>query len=135
MHISKLYRCWKNISLVLVIAGLMSTKAFGNPYFFHEYQIDTLEKISMMFIIQHGQLNSIDITNHPEFKSNSETYIFSTTSELPDGVLLSMEGTITWSPTTDQFNQLKEHPIILDFNAHAPSDNYIIGQIRIIRSR
>ena len=132
MHISKLYRCWKNIGLVLVIAGLMSTKAIGNPYYHHEYQIDTLEKISMMFMIHHGQLNSIDITNHPEFKSSSETYIFSMTTELPDGVLLSMEGTITWSPTADQFNQLKEHPIILDFNAHAPSDNYIIGQIRIL---
>lgn len=108
--------------------------SYGKSFTFHEkgHSIDTLEKVSLMFNISHGQLNSFDIKNHPAFKKQEEKFRFNTTTELPEGLLFSDEGMLTWSPTGIQFNDLKTQTLHLNFSAHAPSGNYIIGKIRVV---
>ena len=65
-------------------------------------------------------------------KKHSEKFQFSTATQLPDGLLFSNEGMLTWSPTSTQFNKLKEQIILIDFYGISSSDNFIIGQIRVI---
>lgn len=133
MHITNT-TFWKQIWLILTIILLLPFNVFGNSNFTIEQknELDTLDKVSMMFMVNHGKLNSFDLKNHPKFKSSIDTFLFSTYSELPDGFLLSSEGLITWSPSSEQFTNLKELPFIVDFNAKTQGDDYIIGQIRVI---
>ena len=93
---------------------------------------DTLEKVSMMFEVKYEEANSLDIRKHPVIQRSSESYIFRSDSELPAGLLLSDEGTVSWSPTAEQFRKIKETPYLMNFNAHSGEGNYIIGEIRII---
>ena len=112
----------------------MASLVYGNPSTVSENStsLDTLEKVSIMFKVDHGQLNSFDIKNVPAFKKISGKFKFFSVTELPSGLQLSIEGVLSWSPTTEQFNRLKEQALLADFYAHTPSDNYIIGQIRVI---
>jgi hypothetical protein len=96
------------------------------------YGLDTLDRISMIFNVKHGKTNTFDIKNHPTFRRQSDTFLFSTFAELPEGLELSAEGIVSWSPLQDQFSKLKEQPVIFDFNAKGLTDIYIIGQIRVI---
>ena len=133
MHIHK-HNFWKIVSIVWIIVLSLSRNVIGYPGLTlnHLSQTDTIERISMMFMVKYDQGNEFDIQNHPAFKSSIDNYLFSTTSELPTGLELSNAGKITWSPNADQFLQLKAQPLILDFVAHSISDRYITGQIRII---
>lgn len=134
MYILRTYSSWKLICLSLLIIVSLSINALGNPNFIKEGEnnLDTLDKVSMMFGVSHGQQNVIDIKNHPTFRSLTETFLFSTYTELPDGLLFSPDGEIIWTPTSDQFLELKKQPIIIDFNAKNSSESYIVGQIRVI---
>lgn len=125
---------WKIIRVSGVMILLLSTTAYSMSKlkFNSIYQADTIDNVSMMFMVKHGQPNEFNIKNHPAFKSSINAFLFSTTTDLPAGMLLSGEGIITWSPTVDQFNQLKEQPFKLDFKAHSTTGNFITGQIRII---
>ncbi len=121
--------------ILFLILILSAATVYGNPFITSirkSTPLDTLQKVSLMFKVNHGQLNSFDIKNIPAFKNKSEKFKFFSATELPDGLQLSIDGVLSWSPTTGQFNQLKEQSLSVDFFAHAPSDNYIIGQIRVI---
>jgi len=117
--------------LILIIASY-SIRAFGDSLSIKTSDTDTLDRVSMMFKINHGKLNSFDIKNLPAFKSATDTLLFSTWEELPEGLSLSPEGVMTWSPSSEQFNKLKEQLIIVDFNAKTPAGNYVVGQMRIV---
>ncbi len=93
---------------------------------------DTLDRISLMFEVRHGEVNFFDIKNHPAFKNRTEKFVFSSDNELPEGMIFSESGTISWNPTIKEFIQLKTHPFKLDFHALSRAGNYITGQIRII---
>ncbi|NJN26481.1 MAG: hypothetical protein HC819_11135 [Cyclobacteriaceae bacterium] len=94
--------------------------------------IDTLQKISMMFMISHGDENLIDIKSHPVFRTNKTQFAFATYAELPEGLLLDDSGLVTWSPTAEQFNSLQNTPLILSFLAQNIDRDVIIGEIRIV---
>ena len=122
---------WKRFIMLVFACAILITKVQALPYFVVQNQSDTLEKVSMMFMVNYDTVNSMDIKNHPVFNSSTEEFIFSSPDELPDGLLLSNDGTVTWSPTAEQFNQLKSTPIQLAFSAQTKDELYIIGQIRI----
>lgn len=86
----------------------------------------------MIFKIQHGKLNAFDIKNLPVFRSEFDTLLFTTYADLPDGLSLSSDGVMTWSPSTDQFIRLQEQPIMVDFNAQTPSGNFVVGEMRVV---
>ena len=94
--------------------------------------LDTLDRVSMIFHVGHGVINTLDINNHPVIKSSYDTFLFSTNSDLPEGLELLPEGKVTWSPTAEQFTKLDKQPILLDFTARSMSNTYVLGTIRIL---
>lgn len=135
MHIAKFHNFFIELIITLIVYSSIISTSFGNSYTFNNklHTIDTLdERANMMFRVSYGKLNSLDVKNHPAYKKQAEKFLFKTTTELPEGFLFSNEGMLTWSPTSIQFNKLKEQTLLVEFYAHAPSDNYIIGQIRVI---
>lgn len=134
MHVTKFQYCYRYLflSLILLSSLLPAAKGYSPVMMNSSYSVDTLEKVSLMFEVSHGQLNSFDIKNNPQVKKHPEKFHYSTKSILPDGFLFSNEGLLSWSPTTTQFNNLKAQVIMVDFYATSASDDHIIGQIRII---
>ncbi len=133
MRVKNFQYCGRYLLLFLIIYSSFLPVAFGNSLLFMNgsNSIDTLEKVTLMFSVSHGQLNSFDLKNNPQIRKHSENFQFRTATDLPDGFLFSNEGMLTWSPTSAQFNKLKEQ-ILIDFYAISPSGNYVIGQIRVI---
>ena len=119
MQIFKFHVFLRNLLLALIVFPSIISTSFGNPFHNNKknHYVDTLEKVSMMFKVNHGRLNSFEINNHPAFKKQKEKFRFNTTSELPEGLLLSGEGMLTWSPTPTQFNNLKAQAFLLNFYA------------------
>lgn len=94
---------------------------------------DTIaNNISLMFSVNHGKLNSFDLKTHPIFRNSGDTFVFYSSTELPEGFIFSDEGMLSWSPTTTQFNQLIDLPLLVDFYTLDQSKSYIIGKIRVI---
>ena len=118
----------------LCLAFSQSKSTSVNPLFFNYIsKIDTLERLSFMFKITHDELNLMNISkSRPIFSSSPDIYLFSTYTELPEGLELSPEGKLSWTPTLEQFLNLKQQPVIIEFNAKNAADSYVIGQIRVI---
>ena len=110
----------------------MTYSASGHAITVSMDETDTLNRISMIFKIRHGILNTFDIKNLPAFHSKFDTMLFSTHTELPDGLTLSPEGVMTWSPSSEQFHSLQQQPLVVDFNAQTTAGNFVLGQMRIV---
>jgi hypothetical protein len=96
------------------------------------HPIDTLQKISMIFEVQFGKLNTLDVNKHPVIQKSADDFLFTTSDLLPSGLSLSQKGSVQWSPTTAQINELKKRPFLLSFRAIARNGNFVAGQIRVI---
>ncbi len=136
MRITKFHNYVKNLVFSWIILLSVQGVSFGNPnngWSHRQTKLDTLEKVSMMFMVRHGQLNSFDIKSHPMFKKHEEAFQFHTSTELPEGMQFSIDGILAWSPSSEQFIALKNHAFPIDFNAiSTTTDNIVIGQIRVI---
>ncbi len=95
---------------------------------------DTLQNISLMFEIRHGQTNVLDIKSHPFFRSNTNTFAFGTGTPLKKGMELADDGTLSWTPEAAEFLALKEQMFSLGFYGIDQHGDYVIGQIRIYGS-
>ncbi len=132
---NKIHNYIRTSGIILILIFSMTAAVLANPAIIspeNSASIDTLSKVNMMFPVNHGKLNSFDIINNPQFDSGIEDFKFFTTTELPDGFLLSIDGMLSWSPTAKQFGDLKEQALLIDYFAQSESGNYIIGQIRVI---
>jgi Putative Ig domain len=57
-------------------------------------------------------------------------------SQLPEGMHLSSQGLLTWTPSRNQFNSLKNNPLILEFNAQdQPDKAETTGKIKIAQTQ
>ncbi len=125
----------RNMILAILVFYSSINFSVGNPInvVSHQNLNDTIaDNISLMFSVNHGELNSFDLKSHPIFRNSSDAYEFHSPTELPEGFLFSNEGMLSWSPTTTSFNQLIDFPLLVDFYAHTQSKSYIIGKIRVI---
>jgi len=95
---------------------------------------DTLQHISLMFEIRHGQTNVIDIKNHPFFKTNTNTFAFGTDTPLKKGMELTDDGTLSWRPDAPDFVEVKEKMFFMDFYGIDQKGDCVVGQIRIYGS-
>lgn len=93
--------------------------------------LDTLQQISLMFEVRHGQLNVIDIKSHPFFRASSNTFAFGTGTPLKAGMALSDDGLLSWEPEAAQFQEIKAQMFILGFYGIDQRGDYVVGQIRI----
>ena len=94
---------------------------------------DTIERVSMMTYIRHGEENTLDLTTHPFFKTQTSTFVFEQPAMSIPGMEISEMGVFSWSPSAEQFNILKAQSMEIPFSAR-PSDapDVVIGQIRLI---
>lgn len=132
---NKFHNYIRTSGITLILLFSMTSAVLANPAIIvpeNSASIDTLNKVNMMFTVNHGILNSFDIKNNRRFDSGIEDFKFFTTTELPEGFLLSIDGVLSWSPTAKQFGALKEQALFIDYFAQSASGNYIIGQIRVI---
>lgn len=132
---NKFHNYIRTSGITLILFFSMTAAMLANPAIIapeYSTSIDTLNKVNMMFTVNHGKLNSFDIKNNRQFDSGTEDFKFFTTTELPEGFLLSIDGMLSWSPTAKQFGALKEQALFIDYYAQSASGNYIIGQIRVI---
>lgn len=132
---NKFHNYIRTSDITLILLFSMTSAVLANPAIIvpeNSASIDTLNKVNMMFTVNHGILNSFDIKNNRRFDSGIEDFKFFTTTELPEGFLLSIDGVLSWSPTAKQFGALKEQALFIDYFAQSASGNYIIGQIRVI---
>jgi hypothetical protein len=120
--------------LCFFLAMTLTSSLYGkvNDSSLHFTHVDTLQNISMMFEVKYEELNAIDINNHPVIKNSFEEFNFHSEVDLPPGLILSEEGTLSWSPTVGQFAGLKEHPYLFIFHASSTGGSFVKGQIRII---
>lgn len=135
MQIIKFHPYIKNFVFLWIALFSIQSISFGyvNNLRHKPSKLDTLEKVSMMFMVEHGQLNSFDIKSHPAFKKYEEDFQFNSSTELPEGLQLSIDGILAWSPSTEQFNALKNHAFLIDFIAESTTtENVVVGQIRVI---
>lgn len=107
--------------------GYSAESAFSSSH-----NLDTLEKISMMFEVKYGETNLLDIKRHPVFKKYEDEFRYSSSNKLPDGLTFSTDGILQWSPTREQFVQLKVNPFVFTFQAISGHGYYVSGQIRML---
>jgi hypothetical protein len=94
---------------------------------------DTVRNINMMFFVQHGRENTMDLYNHPFFKNKSDDFAFTENGSLPEGFLLTEEGIISWSPTAAQFLQLRQASGTVGFIATSLTGQLVVtGDIRLV---
>jgi hypothetical protein len=108
-------------------AGIPSGLLFANS------QGDTVQNVNMMFFVQHGRDNTMDLYNHPVFKNIGADFAFVPSGPLPDGFLLSEEGILSWSPSAAQFAQLQKEAGKVGFVASSlTGTQFVAGEIRIV---
>ena len=115
---------------VLMISGQLLANQLGSIE--HLILADTLDKVSMMFEVRYGEANELDIKKHPVIQRAVSDFKYQTNAELPTGLQLSHEGLVTWFPTAEQFNELKNIPLSMEFSGTNETGDYVNGQIRII---
>lgn len=121
-----------SILCLLLMANYGSHGYTSESTFSSSYKLDTLEKISMMFEVKYGETNLLDIKRHPVFKKYEDEFRYSSADKLPDGLTFSSDGILQWSPTREQFVQLKANPIAFTFQALSANGHFASGQIRML---
>lgn len=92
---------------------------------------DTLDRVSMIFEVKHGENNILDINNHPVIRRSNETFRYGHLNDPPEGLTLSEEGILSWKSSNKQLKSLQETPFQLRFSAKSVAGNVVIGQVRI----
>ena len=94
---------------------------------------DSVERISMMFFVEYGKMNALDLYSHPTFRSLTERYSFSTTTTPPSGFVFTESGAVTWSPSAQQFRELGNQAIALPFQGLGmASGRRVEGLLRVV---
>lgn len=134
MQVSFNFHHWMKNVFSLVLTFLITSSLFGGDIESKPEVMlaDTLDKVSMMFEVRYGKANELDIKKHPVIQRAVTDFKYQAAAELPEGLQLSHEGLITWFPTSEQFNSLKNEPYLMDFSGNNASGDYVRGQIRII---
>ncbi len=94
---------------------------------------DTVRNITMMFFINHGRQNDMDLYGHPYFKNHDGHFQFLCADSLPDGFIFSEKGILTWAPTADQFLELNRNARSLRYSAVGlDGSSLVMGEIRLV---
>jgi hypothetical protein len=95
---------------------------------------DSIQQVSLIFFVQHGQPNTLDVYSHPFFKGKEANYAFETPgADLPEGMQFTDTGLLSWSPAAEQFTRLQADALRIPF---AAVDNRgilnVAGNIRVV---
>jgi hypothetical protein len=90
-----------------------------------------------IFYVKQSSANSYQIPSEYVNDPDGDPLVFkSIQSQLPEGVVLSSLGLLTWTPSRNQFNNLKNNPLLLEFVVQdQPERAETRGKIRIAQTQ
>ncbi len=90
-----------------------------------------------VFYVKQSSANRYQIPSEYVIDPDGDPLVFkSIQSQLPEGVVLSSLGLLTWTPSRNQFNNLKNNPLILEFVVQdQPEKAETRGKIRIAQTQ
>jgi hypothetical protein len=90
-----------------------------------------------VFYVKQSSANRYQIPSEYVVDPDSDPLVFkSIQSQLPEGVVLSSLGLLTWTPSRNQFNNLKNNPLLLEFVVQdQPEKAEVRGKIRIAQTQ
>jgi Putative Ig domain len=90
-----------------------------------------------VFYVKQAAANTYQIPGEYVNDPDGDPLVFkSIQSQLPEGVTLSSSGLLTWTPSRNQFNSLKNNPIQIEFIAQdQPEKSETKGKIKIAQTQ
>jgi hypothetical protein len=89
------------------------------------------------FYVKQSSANSYQISDQYVHDLDGDPLVFkSIQSQLPEGVVLSSQGLLTWAPSRNQFNSLKNTPLQIEFIVQdQPEKAETMGKIRVAQTQ
>ena len=102
----------------------------------HKNQIPVVEELPVFYVKQ-SVANRYQISADYVNDSDGDPIVFkSALSQMPEGASLSSQGLLSWTPSRNQFNGLKNNPIILEFIVQdQPDKAEAIGKLKIAQTQ
>jgi len=103
---------------------------------FHQNRPPQVEDLPVFYVKQ-SSANRYQIPSEYVIDPDGDPLVFkSIQSQLPEGVVLSSLGLLTWTPSRNQFNNLKNNPLLLEFVVQdQPEKLETRGKIRIAQTQ
>lgn len=103
---------------------------------FHQNRPPVVEDLPVFYVKQ-SSANRYQIPSEYVNDPDGDPLVFkSIQSQLPEGVVLSSLGLLTWTPSRNQFNNLKNNPLLLEFIVQdQPEKAETKGKIRIAQTQ
>jgi len=89
------------------------------------------------FYVKQATLNQYQISSDYVHDPDGDPLVFKISpSQMPEGMSLSSSGLLTWTPSRNQFNTLKNNPITIEFTAQdQPEKAEATGKIKIAQTQ
>ena len=102
----------------------------------HKNQAPVVEELPVFYVKQsvaNRYQISTDYVNDPD----GDPIVFkSVLSQMPEGTSLASQGLLSWTPSRNQFNALKNNPILLEFIVQdQPDKSETIGKLKIAQTQ
>ncbi|MBX2964650.1 MAG: hypothetical protein KF845_00790 [Cyclobacteriaceae bacterium] len=90
-----------------------------------------------VFYVKQSTRNTYQVASDYVFDPDGDPIVFKPNlSQLPEGMTLSSQGLISWTPSRNQFNALRNNPLILEFVVQdQPFKEETIGKLRIAQTQ
>jgi len=90
-----------------------------------------------VFYVKQSTRNSYQIPNEYVYDPDGDPIVFKPNlSQLPEGMTLSSQGQISWAPSRNQFNALRNNPLTLEFIVQdQPLKGETVGKLRIAQTQ
>jgi hypothetical protein len=90
-----------------------------------------------IFYVKQATLNRYQISSDYVHDPDGDPLVFKISqAQLPEGMALSSIGLLTWTPSRNQFNSLKNNPLTIEFTAQdQPDKAEALGKIKIMQTQ
>ncbi len=102
----------------------------------HQNRSPSIEELPTFYVKQ-STLNQYQISPDYINDPDGDPIVFkSILSQMPEGATLTSQGLLLWSPSRNQFNTLKNNPLLLEFIVQdQPEKSESIGKIKIAQTQ
>ena len=90
-----------------------------------------------VFYVKQSTLNRYQISSDYVHDPDGDPLVFKISqTQLPEGMALSSLGLLTWTPSRNQFNNLKNNPLTIEFTAQDQPDKVeAVGKIKLMQTQ
>ncbi|MBL7875849.1 MAG: hypothetical protein JNL53_09295 [Cyclobacteriaceae bacterium] len=103
---------------------------------YHQNRPPVVEDLPIFYVKQ-SAANSYQISDQYVNDPDDDPLVFkSIQSQLPEGVTLTSQGMLTWTPSRNQFNALKNTPLVVEFIVQdQPQKAEVKGKIKVAQTQ